>query len=149
MSNGKAQQEYFLTVNNLEDVRNYLQRVYPRANHFVTVPRQISLEYMLTKEGVAGGFLNGQSLYLKPEMEEYRKNGNMGIEDFEILKQIGSGGFSTVFLVRNKLDNQFYAMKLIDKEMVVRNKKKKIVMNERNIMVDSKHPFLIELKQAF
>lgn len=33
--------------------------------------------------------------------------------------------------------------------MVVKNKKKKIVMNERNIMVNSKHPFLVNLKYAF
>lgn len=40
-------------------------------------------------------------------------------------------------------------MKLIDKEMIVKNKKKRIIMNERNIMKDSTHPFLIELKYAF
>lgn len=33
--------------------------------------------------------------------------------------------------------------------MVIRNKKKKIVMNERNIMVSSKHPFVIDLKYSF
>lgn len=51
------------------------------------------------------------------------------MEDFEILKPIGSGGFSKVYLCRSKIDNQFYAMKLIDKEMVIKNKKKKIIMN--------------------
>ena len=40
-------------------------------------------------------------------------------------------------------------MKLIDKEMIVKHKKKRIIINERNIMKDSFHPFLIELKYAF
>ena len=34
-------------------------------------------------------------------------------------------------------------MKLIDKEMIVKHKKKRIIINERNIMKDSSHPFLI------
>ena len=33
--------------------------------------------------------------------------------------------------------------------MVIKNKKKKIVMNERIIMEKAKHPFLIDLKYAF
>lgn len=33
--------------------------------------------------------------------------------------------------------------------MVIKNKKKKILMNERIIMEKSKHPFIIELKYAF
>ena len=42
---------------------------------------------------------------------------------------IGSGGFSKVFLCRLKRDGQFYAMKVIDKEVIVKNKKKNIIMN--------------------
>ena len=40
-------------------------------------------------------------------------------------------------------------MKVIDKAFIVRNKKKKIVMNERNIMAQLNHSFLIEMKFAF
>ena len=46
-----------------------------------------------------------------------------------MLKLIGSGGFSKVFLSRFKKDGQFYAMKVIDKEVIVKNKKKNIIMN--------------------
>lgn len=71
------------------------------------------------------------------------------MQDFQIIKQIGSGGFSKVFLCKSKIDANFYAMKLIEKQMVIKNKKKKIVMNQRIIMENSKHPFLIDLKYAF
>ena len=40
-------------------------------------------------------------------------------------------------------------MKVIDKEVIVKNKKKNIIMNERNIMKSTTHPFLIEMKYAF
>lgn len=56
------------------------------------------------------------------------------MKNFEIIKQIGSGGFSKVFLVKSRSNGQFYAMKLIDKEMVIKNKKKNILINERLIM---------------
>lgn len=65
------------------------------------------------------------------------------------MKCIGTGGFSKVFLCRFKETGVFYAMKVIDKEFIIKNKKKKIVMNERNIMIELKHPFLIEMKFAF
>lgn len=65
------------------------------------------------------------------------------------MKQLGSGGFSTVFLCKSKIDHNFYALKLIEKDMVIKNKKKGIVMNERNIMTKAKHPFVIDLRYAF
>jgi serine/threonine protein kinase len=35
------------------------------------------------------------------------------IQDFTVIKCIGEGGFSKVFLVKSRLDGEFYAMKLI------------------------------------
>jgi hypothetical protein len=40
-------------------------------------------------------------------------------------------------------------MKVIDKEVIVKNKKKKIIMNERNIMKAAEHAFVIDMKFAF
>ena len=67
MNNGKAQQEHFLKVKELHEIDSFLFQIYPRAHHFLTVPRQISIEYLLSKPGSDGSFLNGQSLYLKLE----------------------------------------------------------------------------------
>ena len=98
-----------------------------------------------------GQFLNGQSLYLKAAYKERSVDEREGLtlDNFEIIKLIGSGGFSKVYLCRFKKDGNFYAMKVIDKDVIVKNKKKNIIMNERNIMKDSSHPFLIEMKFAF
>ena len=57
------------------------------------------------------------------------RNEKISLQNFEIIKPIGSGGFSKVFLCRCKFDNNFYAMKLINKDMIVKNKKKRIIMN--------------------
>lgn len=42
-----------------------------------------------------------------------------------------------------------FALKLIDKNFIIKNKKEVIVMNERNIMTKINHPFLLKLEYAF
>lgn len=39
--------------------------------------------------------------------------------DFQIVKIIGRGGFGKVFLVKNRLNGKYYAMKSIKKEEVI------------------------------
>ena len=56
------------------------------------------------------------------------------IDSFDILHCIGTGGFSKVFLCRCKQNGNFYAMKVIDKNFILKNKKKKIVLIEKKIM---------------
>jgi serum/glucocorticoid-regulated kinase 2 len=45
------------------------------------------------------------------------------------VKAIGSGGFSNVFLVRFKGDGLFYAMKVINKSFILKQKKKQLIIN--------------------
>ena len=40
-------------------------------------------------------------------------------ENYEIIREIGQGSFSKVYLVKNILDNKFYAAKKIDKENIL------------------------------
>ena len=47
----------------------------------------------------------------------------MSINDFEIIKQIGSGAFSTVSLVKNKKDNKLYALKRVELSKMMSNEK--------------------------
>ena len=37
----------------------------------------------------------------------------MGLEDFEILEELGQGAFGTVYKVRRKVDGLIYAMKRV------------------------------------
>lgn len=47
--------------------------------------------------------------------------------DFDVIKCLGSGGFSTVFLVRGNFNNKYYAMKLIDKNFIIETERDGIV----------------------
>jgi serum/glucocorticoid-regulated kinase 2 len=44
---------------------------------------------------------------------------NISLLDFDIIKCLGSGGFSTVFLVRGNFNGKYYAMKLVDKQFIL------------------------------
>jgi serine/threonine protein kinase len=48
-----------------------------------------------------------------------REEKNTILEDFKIIKVIGKGSFGKVFLVSNKKMNKFYAMKRINKDILI------------------------------
>uniref|UniRef100_A0A9J8CZC4 cAMP-dependent protein kinase n=1 Tax=Cyprinus carpio carpio TaxID=630221 RepID=A0A9J8CZC4_CYPCA len=45
-----------------------------------------------------------------------------GLDDFERLKTLGTGSFGRVMLVKHKATDQFYAMKVLDKQKVARSR---------------------------
>lgn len=73
----------------------------------------------------------------------------INIQSFEIIRAIGSGGFSTVYLVRFKADGKFYAMKVLSKSFISKHKKQRLVMNERYVMKSIDHPHLTKLYWSF
>jgi 3-phosphoinositide dependent protein kinase-1 len=44
------------------------------------------------------------------------------VADFDILERLGDGSFSTVVLARYKGDGQQYAVKIVNKTLILRNK---------------------------
>jgi len=79
-----------------------------------------------------------------------QKRGTVSINDFEQLKVIGRGGFSRVVLARKKDTGQLYAIKILKKERIVKEKKIKPLLSERKILEDLKtHPFIIKMHWAF
>ena len=88
--------------------------------------------------------------HLKLEPYISRKcNNDLTIDDFDILKCIGVGGFSRVYLVRKVDTGIFYAMKLIEKGFILRNNKSIIIQNERYVMSISDSPYLAKLYFSF
>lgn len=49
-------------------------------------------------------------------VEEGKDASNVTIDDFELLKLIGKGGYSHVFMARKKDSGQMYAIKVMDKK---------------------------------
>ncbi|XP_026144315.1 serine/threonine-protein kinase Sgk1 isoform X1 [Carassius auratus] len=70
--------------------------------------------------------------------------------DFDYLKIIGKGSFGKVLLARHKENEQYYAVKVLQKKIILKKKEQKHIMAERNVLMKNiKHPFLVGLHYSF
>uniref|UniRef100_A0A8D3DAI4 Serine/threonine-protein kinase Sgk1 n=1 Tax=Scophthalmus maximus TaxID=52904 RepID=A0A8D3DAI4_SCOMX len=70
--------------------------------------------------------------------------------DFDFLKVIGKGSFGKVFLAKLKHDEKYYAVKVLQKKVILNRKEQKHIMAERNVLLKNvKHPFLVGLHYSF
>ncbi|GAB9477453.1 hypothetical protein Gpo141_00014529, partial [Globisporangium polare] len=67
------------------------------------------------------------------------------MSELEMMRTLGSGTFGRVKLVRHKTTGTAYAMKILSKANIVAYKQQKNVMNEKNIMAQCNHPFILKL----
>jgi serine/threonine protein kinase len=68
--------------------------------------------------------------------------------DFEFLRTLGKGAFSTVYLVRRKLNHKQYALKSIIMEKLKETEQQNSV-NEIRLLASISHPNIIGYKEAF
>lgn len=91
-----------------------------------------------------------QSIDLSSEDNGFCK---ISTKDFEYCNVIGRGNFGKVYKVRKITgpdSGNYYAMKTLRKEAVLRNKKNTShTICERRILENIKHTFIVELKYAF
>ena len=72
----------------------------------------------------------------------------MSLNDYEILKQIGTGAFSTVSLVKSKKDNLIYALKRVELTKMMPNEKDNS-LNEIRLLASVNHINVISYKESF
>ncbi|KAK2004811.1 Pkinase-domain-containing protein [Colletotrichum falcatum] len=75
--------------------------------------------------------------------------GKYTLTDFEILRTLGTGSFGRVHLVQSKHNQRFYAVKVLKKAQVVKMKQVEHTNDERKMLGEVKHPFLITLWGTF
>ena len=81
--------------------------------------------------------------------EERFFNSYIGFNSFEILDCLGSGSFGKVFKVRMKMNGEIYAMKVINKNFLIKNHQLRYAITERNILRQVKSPFILTLYYSF
>jgi len=75
--------------------------------------------------------------------------GKYSLADFEILRTLGTGSFGRVHLVQSRHNQRFYAIKVLKKAQVVKMKQVEHTNDERKMLGEVKHPFLITLWGTF
>ncbi|EIN06589.1 kinase-like protein [Punctularia strigosozonata HHB-11173 SS5] len=78
-----------------------------------------------------------------------KPKGTYRLTDFIIQRTLGCGSFGRVHLVRSKHNLRFYAIKVINKQHVVRQKQVEHTNNELHMLETVQHPFIINLWGSF
>ena len=74
----------------------------------------------------------------------------IGIDDFDLLKTLGEGGFGKVYLARNKKTEKLLALKAVKKSVIIGNQDYEITKTERNVLALGRHsPFITNLFCTF
>ncbi|KAJ6654057.1 hypothetical protein lerEdw1_007483 [Lerista edwardsae] len=73
----------------------------------------------------------------------------MKAEDYEVVKVIGRGAFGEVQLVRHKITQKAYAMKLLSKFEMLKRSDSAFFWEERDIMAFANSPWVVQLFSAF
>lgn len=69
--------------------------------------------------------------------------------DFIFGKMIGEGSFSNVFLAKEISTKKEYAIKVLEKRHILREKKTQYVQREKEVLLRLNHPFFIKLHFTF
>lgn len=99
-----------------------------------------------TIENIPTGEIHVEVSYQRTERKHF------GPSDFDILKLIGKGTFGQVYQVRKKDTQRIYAMKVLQKKVIVQKKEVAHTVGERNILVrtaTTDSPFIVGLKFSF
>ena len=111
------------------------------------------LEFEEKKQPQKKGFLS-----LGSEVALYKKSSTLyakksdpsaQLSDFEIIRILGQGAFGKVFLVKKKDTGKLYAMKSQAKYRIIDEFMIKEIIEEKNILQQADHPFLVGLHYMF
>ena len=75
--------------------------------------------------------------------------GSVNLKDFNIIERLGKGSFGSVYFVNKVSDQQIHAMKVLEKEKILKQNLVRYAMTERNVLCLAKHPFIVSLNYAF
>ncbi|KAI8914717.1 hypothetical protein PhCBS80983_g00870 [Powellomyces hirtus] len=70
-------------------------------------------------------------------------------EDFEFGRVLGEGSYSTVLYAREHVNNREYAVKMLDKRHIIKEKKTKYVAIEKDVLNKLAHPLIVKLYYTF
>ena len=88
---------------------------------------------------------------LEPNLYEYfthkfaLEDNTIELKDLDNIKELGSGNFGSVNLVRNKKNKQFYAIKALDLEQIKKENLEVCVELEKNVLLKTDHPFIMKM----
>ncbi len=79
----------------------------------------------------------------------FKQSGPICVDDFDFVSILGMGTFGKVRLVRHKGLNRSFAMKCLRKSVIVAMHQEQNILNEKNILDETDHPFILSIFGTF
>ncbi|CAD8200021.1 unnamed protein product [Paramecium pentaurelia] len=80
-------------------------------------------------------------------MKQSKREDKVGPQQFQVLGLLGKGSFGQVYLVQK--NKKLYAMKVLHKNMILKQNICRYAITERNVLSVTSHPFIVKLRYAF
>ncbi len=144
---GEAQ----ITEDNAASIQNNTS--YPTNGSQITPPKQNIQPAMSQGKSPQNSHVSGIKMMADGSWPVQRDakatKGKYQLNDFNIQRTLGTGSFGRVHLIQSKHNQRFYAMKVLKKAQVVKMKQVEHTNDERRMLAEVKHPFLITLWGTF
>jgi protein kinase A len=121
----------------------------PSINNLINPPQHDGAAHSTSKSLPAESESAEQKQSQPAQTVVRQTKGKYSLGDFEILRTLGTGSFGRVHLVQSKHNQRFYAVKVLKKQQVVKMKQVEHTNDERRMLQEVKHPFLITLWGTF
>ncbi|CAO0792052.1 unnamed protein product [Mucor circinelloides] len=82
-------------------------------------------------------------------MDQRKNRPKLKLDDFHLLRTLGTGSFGRVHLAQSRHNGRYYAIKVLKKTEVVRLKQVEHTNNEKHILEAVANPFLVNLWGTF
>jgi serine/threonine protein kinase len=82
-------------------------------------------------------------------MDQRKNRPKLKLDDFHLLRTLGTGSFGRVHLAQSRHNARYYAIKVLKKTEVVRLKQVEHTNNEKHILEAAANPFLVNLWGTF
>jgi protein kinase A len=80
---------------------------------------------------------------------QYPDAASWKLSDFELKETLGTGTFGRVRLVRHKIHDKYFALKVLKKQEVIKMKQVDHIMQEASVLSEINHPFVVNMLRGF
>ncbi|KAL9647912.1 hypothetical protein ABK040_008183 [Willaertia magna] len=139
LSGSNLSRVYELTCESETDFKNWFEEL-QRAIDYKVKNDKKGLEE--TKQEIKEASASTQTLVNKSKKQA-------SLDDFELIAVVGRGSFGKVMKVKEKSSGKVFAMKVLRKDMIVKENMVSHTKAEKQILQEINHPFIVKLYYAF
>ena len=136
-----------------EMVKEWIERIQIAANYFCAHEEHYLNKRDSLKKSITDNGEDKPNVVEAAPIDQPDKSSTdakcINFDSFELIEEIGEGGFGVVYKVQKKDDGKIFAMKSQNKKLLDRNNKLMYAVRECKIMKDLNHPFVVNLYFAF